>query len=110
MATFQTINIPNPPGQNTYIAVTGVDAAGEAVGYYGYVDGDGDQQFQAFTDSNGVFANFNPPLSTNNENIGITENGEIFGTFTDNKNTEHGFTYSNGNFTTISEFLAITTT
>ena len=109
MATFTTINIPNPPGLNTDIGATGGDAAGEAVGYYGYVDGDGDPQFQAFTYDNGTLTNFEPPLSTNNQSIGITDSGEIFGTFIDNKNVQRGFIYSNGSFTTISEFLAKST-
>ena len=109
MATFTTINIPNPPGLNTDIGATGGDAAGDVVGYYGYVDGDGDPQFQAFTYDNGTLTNLNPPLSTNNQSIGITDSGEIFGTFVDNKNVERGFTYGNGTFTTISEFLAKST-
>src|SRR5581483_1942245 len=107
--TYQTINIPQPPGNNVYIAVTGVDAAGDAVGYYGFVDGDGDQNFQGFEDTGGVFSSFNPPTSSNNLGIGITESGEIFGTYVDNRNAQHGFAYSNGTFTNVDVFLASST-
>jgi hypothetical protein len=73
-----TINIPQPPGSNVDISVTGVDAAGEAVGSYGYVDGAGDQNFQGFADNGGVVSPLNPPTSSNNLSIGITNGGEIF--------------------------------
>ena len=106
-----TINIPPPPGPNVYIGVSGIDAAGEIVGYYGYVDGSGDQYFQGFVDSGGVVSPFGPPTSSNNLSIGITASGEIFGTYINNENERLGFTYNNGTFTNIDDgFLSISTT
>ena len=45
---FTSIDVPSAAGTYTYICVTGVDAAGEAVGSYGYTDGDDDSYFHGF--------------------------------------------------------------
>ena len=59
----------------TYIAVTGVSAAGVVVGNYGDSDGD-------FT---GLYANDGPAVSFNvNDVVGITPNGEIYGDYPTN--------------------------
>src|SRR6185437_7955431 len=81
---------------NVYISVDGVDAAGETVGNYGFVDGDGDGEFLGFTGAGGVTTVFNPPNSTNTDVVGITASGEIFGDYTDQFNRQHGFTTVNG--------------
>ena len=75
---FTAIQIPSPPGPNVYITVTGNDAAGDIVGNYGYVDGDGDQNFEGFADTGGGAFPFNPPTSSNNLSIkGCRANSEI---------------------------------
>jgi len=45
---FKTIDVPAAAGTYTYIGVSGLDASGDAVGYYGNVDGDGDGTFHGF--------------------------------------------------------------
>jgi hypothetical protein len=109
---FQSIDVPAAAGTYTDISVNGVDAAGEAVGNYGYVDGDGDQHFHGLTASagSGSGVTFDPPGSSNTDVIGITAGGKIFGDYTDFKNQQHGFVDNNGVVTVIDAFLASSTT
>jgi hypothetical protein len=109
--TFKKIDAPGPTGTYAYISVNGVDAAGEAVGNYGNVDGDGDGTFHGFTaQAGGSFATYDPPNSTNTDVVGITSTGEIFGDYVDNLNRQYGFVDNNGFFTQINVFLANSTT
>jgi len=109
--TFKKIDAPGPTGTYAYISVNGVDAAGEAVGNYGNVDGDGDGTFHGFTaQAGGSFATYDPPNSTNTDVVGITSAGEIFGDYVDNLNRQYGFVDNNGVFTQINVFLANSTT
>ena len=97
--SFKTIDVPAAAGTYTYIGVTGVDASGDAAGYYGNVDGDGDGSFHGFialVNGNGI--PLDPPGSTNTS-VGMTANGVIFGDYT-YLNHQYGFVDDGGVFTT----------
>ncbi len=100
---YTSYDIPAPVGVNTYISVTGVDAAGEAVGYYGFVDGDGDSTDYAFVGTGGVATRYAIPGASNLIGIGVTSSGEIWGSYTDNYNRDQGFVVING---VVDEFAA----
>jgi hypothetical protein len=103
--TFRSIDIPAVAGTYTYIGVTGVDAAGEAVGYYGYVDGDGDGHYHGFVaDNSSSGTTYDPAGSSNTDGMFITPSGEIYGDYIDYANRQHGFTNSNGSVTTVDFF------
>ena len=94
---FKQIDVPAAAGTYAYISVDGVDAAGEAVGNYGNVDGEGDQTFYGLTAAaNGNGVTYNPPNSSNTDVIGITSGGEIFGNYTDNENSQRAFVDNGG--------------
>ena len=87
-----------------YIGVSGVDAAGEAVGYYGNVDGDGDGTYHGFIATAADGSPYDPPDSSNTNGMFITATGEIYGDYVDYSNRQHGFTDSGGDFTTVDFF------
>jgi hypothetical protein len=107
--SFKSIDVSAPVSNDPYVSVSGVDAAGEAVGSYGYTDGDGDSYFHGFTATGSVGTTFDPPGSSNTDGIGITAGGEIFGSYVDEENRQHGFVVINGVFQQIDAFLASTT-
>ncbi|MGA2943230.1 MAG: hypothetical protein ABSE50_14450 [Xanthobacteraceae bacterium] len=101
--SFTSVDMPaSAPASFVYNSLGGVDAAGLAVGTYS----DMDQDSLGYTAINGVSTPFNPPGSSNTESVGITDTGEIFGTYIDEYNRQHGFIYTNGTFTTIDAVLA----
>src|ERR1700742_907231 len=105
MFSFKTIDVPAAAGTYTYIGVTGVDASGDAVGYYGNVDGDGDGTFHGFialVNGNGI--PLDPPGSTNTS-VGMTASGVIFGDYT-YLNHQYGFVDDAGVFTTFDYGIA----
>jgi hypothetical protein len=104
--SFTSIDVPAAEGTYTYIGVVGVDAAGEAAGYYGYVDGDDDRYFHGLIATGPAGTPFEPPNSTNTDVAGITAGGEIFGTYVDNFNREHSFVDNNGVVTQFDIFQA----
>ncbi|WP_050043726.1 hypothetical protein [Bradyrhizobium sp. LTSPM299] len=106
---FESIDVPAAAGTYSYIGVTGVDAAGDAVGYYGYVDGDDDAYWHGFIAATPNGATFDPPGSTSTDVNGVTPGGEIFGDYT-YLNKEHGYVDNNGVVTTIDILLANSTT
>jgi hypothetical protein len=109
--SFKTIDVPAAAGTYGYISVDGVDAAGEAVGNYGNVDGLGDGTFHGLTaTANGNGINYDPSGSSNTDIVGITSGGEIFGNYVDNANKQHGFVDNSGVVTQINEVLANNTT
>src|ERR1700721_1387930 len=109
---FLTIDVPTAAGTYAYISVDGVDAAGEAVGNYGNVDGEGDGTFHGLIadPGSGSGSNFDPAGSTNTDVVGITSAGEIFGDYVDNVLKQHGFVDNNGTITPVDVFLANSTT
>ena len=108
--SFTKIDVPAPVTPYVYISADGVDAAGDAVGNYGNVDGEGDGTFHGFTAEGGTGTTFDPPGSSNTDIAGITSTGEIFGDYVDFANKQHGFVVNNGVVTTIDVFLANSTT
>jgi len=103
--SFKTIDVPAAAGTYTYIGVSGLDASGDAVGYYGNVDGDGDGTFHGFialVNGNGI--TLDPPGSTNTS-VGITASGVIFGDYT-YLNHQYGFVDNGGVFTTFDNGIA----
>ena len=103
------IVIAQPIGSDEYVSANGIDTAGQVVGTYGYSDGDGDSYFHGFTATGTFGTTFDPPNSSNTNGIGITAGGEIFGSFVDWENRQHGFVYINGVFQQVDAFLASTT-
>lgn len=104
--SFGKINLPGPTGSYVYISVSGVDAAGLAVGNYG----DSNYDFHGFTANSGTPVIFDPPDSSNTDVGGITASGEIFGNYTSFQNQQVGFVYNSGTFLTINAPLAQETT
>jgi hypothetical protein len=103
--SFTKIDVPAAAGTYTYIGVSGLDASGDAIGYYGNVDGDGDGTFHGFialVNGNGI--TLDPPGSTNTS-VGITASGVIFGDYT-YLNHQYGFVDNGGVFTTFDNGIA----
>ncbi|WP_159007893.1 hypothetical protein [Bradyrhizobium sp. S69] len=108
--SFIKIDVPAAAGTYAYISADGVDAAGEAVGNYGNVDGEGDGTFDGFVTEGSSGITYNPPGSTNTDVVGITSSGEIFGDYVDNVLHQHGFVDNAGVVTKVDVFLANSTT
>ncbi len=96
-STFTSINIPGSADNYSYIAVDGVDAAGEAVGDYGGAGGN----FQGFVATNGIAASFTVSGASYTIIIGVTAGGEIYGNYLDSAGKQHGFLDYNGTITTV---------
>ena len=92
--SFTKIDVPAAAGTYEYISVDGVDAAGEAVGDYGSVDGDGDGTFHGLVANNSNGTTFDPAGSTNTA-ASISPSGEIFGHYTYH-NKQYGFVDNDG--------------
>lgn len=90
---FRSIDVPDAATPYTYIGVTGLDLAGEAVGYYGYSDGDGDSSFHGFiaNRNSSVGMTYDPSGSSNTDGIFITSAGTIYGDYVDIQNKQNGF-------------------
>ena len=93
---YTTINISGPTVPLQYAAVTGVDAAGEAVGYYGSSDDMGDSDDVGFTAVSGVVTTLDVPNASTADISGITASGEIFGNYTSTGNENFGFVVNHG--------------
>ena len=76
---YQSFDVVDPTIPYTNIRITGHDAAGEAVGYYGVTDGYGDSTDVAFSATNGVAATYYIPGVSSINGMGVTESGEIWG-------------------------------
>ena len=101
--TFTSVDMPaSAPASYVYNYLSGVDPAAVAVGTYS----DMDQDSLGYVAINGVSKPFNPPGSSSTESLGITDTGEIFGDYIDEYNRQQAFTYANGTFTTINDYLA----
>ena len=78
-SSFTSINIPGSNSNYSYIAVTGVDAAGQPVGDYGDISG----AFSGFIATNGIAVTFTAPGASYTAIIGVTAAGEIYGNYVD---------------------------
>jgi len=104
--TYSSIDVPKPLDPYVYISVTGVDAAGEAVGTYG----DADLDYHGFAAEGASGIPFDPPGASTTSFVGITASGETFGDYVDEFNRQHGFVDNNGVVTQINAILASSTT
>jgi probable HAF family extracellular repeat protein len=82
------------PGSETI--ANGINNADQVVGYYDFPFG----ASQGFVETNGVFTTIDVPGAAATFATGISNNGQIVGTFNDSMGS-HGFLYSNGTFTSI---------
>lgn len=93
--TFTDINALLPANFNSQ--ATGVNNAGEVVGFYQVADGN----FSAFTDLGGSITSFEAPGATSTQALGVNDLGQIVGDFVDSMGVMHGFLDSSGAFTTL---------
>jgi hypothetical protein len=80
---------------------TGVNNAGEVVGFYQY-DTAGD--FSAFTDIGGTITSFQAPGSVSTQALGVNDLGEIVGSYVAMNGNTYGFLDNGGMFTTLDPF------
>jgi hypothetical protein len=93
--TFTDINALLPANFNSQ--ATGVNNAGEVVGFYQMADGN----FSAFTDLGGSITSFEAPGATSTQALGVNDLGQIVGDFVDNMGVMHGFLDIGGVFSTL---------
>jgi probable HAF family extracellular repeat protein len=95
--TFTTVNDPLATGDNE---LTGINNAGQIVGYYFGPGGSG--LVSGFLYHGGTFTTIDDPLGIDGTEIyGINNAGQIVGYYYDGSGNTHGFLYSGGIFTTI---------
>jgi Domain of unknown function (DUF4214) len=97
-SSFTSINAPGSASNYSYIAVTGVDAAGQAVGDYGDING---VLLSGFIATNGIATSFSALGASYTAIIGVTAAGEIYGNYVDSAGKQHGFLDNNGTITTV---------
>jgi hypothetical protein len=102
--TFTDINALLPTNFNSQ--ATGVNNAGEVVGFYQMADGN----FSAFTDLGGSIASFEAPGAASTQALGVNDLGQIVGDFVDNMGVMHGFLDSGGVFSTLDPIGSTATT
>ena len=93
--TFTDINALLPANFNSQ--ATGVNNAGEVVGFYQMADGN----FSAFTDLGGSITSFEAPGATSTQALGVNDLDQIVGDFVDNMGVMHGFLDIGGVFSTL---------
>jgi hypothetical protein len=93
--TFTDINALLPANFNSQ--ATGLNNAGEVVGFYQMADGN----FSAFTDLGGSITSFEAPGATSTQALGVNDLGQIVGDFVDNMGVMHGFLDIGGVFSTL---------
>jgi hypothetical protein len=92
---FTDINALLPANFNSQ--ATGVNNAGEVVGFYQMADGN----FSAFTDLGGSITSFEVPGATSTQALGVNDLDQIVGDFVDNMGVMHGFLDIGGVFSTL---------
>ena len=102
--TFTDINALLPTNFNSQ--ATGVNNAGEVVGFYQMADGN----FSAFTDLGGSITSFEAPGAASTQALGVNDLGQIVGDFVDNMGVMHGFLDSGGVFSTLDPIGSTATT
>jgi probable HAF family extracellular repeat protein len=98
--TFTTINVPSADNSTQ---VTGINNAGQIIGYYSDA-----RQFHGFLDDGGRFTTTDPPGSVGTQPLGISDAGQIVGMLfpTITASIQRGFLYDQGTFTTINAPVA----
>ena len=94
--TFTNINALLPANLNSQ--ATGVNDAGEVVGFYQY---NSTPDFSAFVDKGGVITTFQFPGSVDTQALGVNALGEIVGDYTNASGQMFGFLDNGGVFSTI---------
>jgi probable HAF family extracellular repeat protein len=92
----------NPPGSASVAEATGINKAGQIVGWYQPAGG----IEHSFLYSGGSYTVFDAPGGTGSTYAeGINDNGQIVGYYTDAYGVTHGFLYtiSNGSYTTLDD-------
>lgn len=92
--TFTDIDRLLPKNLNSQAA--GINAAGAAVGFY--LPATGPNTSLGFEDINGAIRTVDPFGSNNTQALGINNNGELVGTYTDEAGDQHGFIEITGEF------------
>jgi len=104
MTTYTYTTLDHPLGFNITEA-TGINAAGQIVGYY-YSSSSGTAN--GFLYSGGMYTTLDDPLGVRGTFLhGINARGQIVGDYLDSSGVPHGFLYSRGSFTTLNEPLAV---
>ena len=85
---------------------TGVNNAGEVVGFFQLASGN----FSAFTDLGGTINSFQAPGAMSTQALGVNDLGQIVGDFVDSGGFMHGFLDSGGMFTTLDPIGSTATT
>ena len=97
--SFTKIDVPAAAGTYTYIGVSGLDASGDAVGYYGNVDGDGDGTFHGFIALGNAAASPWTPLARPTPALALPQAGSSSETI-HYLNNQYGFVDNGGVFLT----------
>jgi hypothetical protein len=100
--TFTTITDPNALAGQTY--VTGINNAGQIVGYYLSLGSGNVEVANGFVDTNGVFTTITDPNGIGNTYVtGINDLGQIAGYYAipNDDHVSEGFVDTNGSFTDI---------
>jgi hypothetical protein len=92
---FTDINALLPANFNSQ--ATGVNNAGEVVGFYQDAAGN----FTAFSDIGGTISSFQAPGSNSTQALGVNNLGDIVGDYVDAAGVMHGFLDIGGMFTTL---------
>jgi hypothetical protein len=95
--TFVGINSLLPSNDNSQ--ATGVNDAGEVVGFY-QEGPNSSPTFTAFVDKSGVITTFEAPGATSTQALGVNDLGEIVGDYVSG-GVMHGFLDNGGTFTTL---------
>jgi probable HAF family extracellular repeat protein len=99
---FTYTDIVDPSALPSSTAATGINNAGQIVGYY-YGKGL-DPGTHGFLYSGGTYTELNDPLAINGTFAeGINALGQIVGYYVDVNGNAHGFLYSNGQYTTLDD-------
>jgi hypothetical protein len=106
--TFTNINMLLPSNMNSQ--ATGVNNAGEVVGFYQYATSMGTPLFSAFSDIGGVITSFQFPGSADTQALGVNNLGEIVGDYFDAMGVMHGFLDNAGAFTMLDPMGSTATT
>src|SRR5712671_1363494 len=94
---YTTLDEPNQVGLTTQ--VTGINDAGQIVGFYSDASNDA-----GFLLSGGTYTNFDDPLGANGTfATGINDVGQIVGSYLDAGGHQHGFFHSGGIYITLDD-------
>ena len=99
MPTYSYTTLDDPLGTGVTIA-NGINAAGWVVGQYSVSSG-----YQGFLYSNGTYTSLGGPsnVALGAVALGVNDNAQIVGYYTDAARLNHGFLYTGGNYITLDD-------